>query len=193
MAYSLFVNLQKPCAGREHPPKLHQDTVCHRHQTSYRDQSAANPYHKSSIGLPATSVQPLWNLNRPHLNNAQWKAAAQILKLRALSLTCKGTSKCQVCHPPTATTTHSEGMAPATPHYMLLEIHSKQLPFIRTGTLRNLEDRRLKIQDSGPLFIHHITTPYAFVSLYFYLFVFLYIRTVCVLFRVPCKYLRIMQ
>ena len=194
MVYSSSASQRRPCIERECQPRLHQATVHCRHRTPYGDRSAIHHCHKSSTGLPATSVQPSWNFDRSRHSNARQEAIVQILRSRVPSLTCKGMSKHQVCWPLKATTIPGEGMAPTAPSlHTLPEVHFKQLLFIHTGTLRNSEGRRPKTQDSRPLLILHIATPYAFVSLYFYLFRFLYLCTTCVLFRVPCKYFCVMQ
>ena len=86
----------------------------------------------------------------------------------------------------------SEGMATAAPFTIPPRPHSKQLPFIHMGTLRNSEE---KTKDSRfktiahSLYCHTICIC-IFVSL---LFGFLYLCTACVLFRVPCKYFCMMQ
>ena len=115
MVYSSSASQWRPYIERECQPRLHQTTICRRHRAPYGDQSAMHHCHKSSTGLPATSVQPSWNLNRSHHSYAWREAITRILRSRVLSLTCKGTNKHQVCCPLTATTTHGEGMAQAAP------------------------------------------------------------------------------
>ena len=185
MVYSSSVSQWKPCIEKECLLRPHQVTVCHRHRTPYREWPAIHHCHRSFIGLLATSGQPLWNLDMPHHSNTQWGAIAQILRLRVLSPTCRGTNKHRVCCLLTATTTHSEGTATATPflHTTQTTLETAAVcPYGYTQEFRR-EGQRLKVQDhcSFTVLTHHM-------HLYFCTFVIwiLYLCTTCVIFRVLC-------
>ena len=79
------------------------------------DHLTIHRFHRNSIGPPAISGQPLWNPNRSRHNNAWWETTTLIQKKNLPSPICTGMNKHQVCGQQTATTTHGEGVALATP------------------------------------------------------------------------------